>query len=87
MTDDVRNDYDSNNAERRSESGTVKWFDKNKGYGFIVPDDSTNKDIFVHISALNEHSLKNLIDGQRVSYDIESNNGRSYAVNIRLQDG
>ena len=50
-------------------TGTVKWFNETKGYGFIQPDDG-GKDVFVHISAVERAGMRNLIEGQKVSYDI-----------------
>jgi CspA family cold shock protein len=64
-------------------SGTVKWFNAQKGYGFIQPDDGS-KDVFVHISAVERAGLNGLRDGQKVSYDIErGQQGKSSAVNLR----
>ena len=64
-------------------NGTVKWFNMTKGYGFISPDEG-EKDVFIHISALEKSGISKLDEGQRVSYEIESNKGRSSAVNIQL---
>ena len=52
-------------------TGTVKWFNTTKGYGFIAPDDG-GKDIFVHISAVERAGLKSLNDNQKVSYELQS---------------
>ena len=65
-----------------SNIGTVKWFNPNKGYGFITPEDET-KDIFVHSSALENSNIRILIEGQKVSYNIAKNKGRPTAVNIK----
>ena len=63
-------------------SGTVKWFNAQKGYGFIQPDDGS-KDVFVHISAVERAGLSGLNEGQKVSYDIErGQQGKSSAVNL-----
>ncbi len=63
--------------------GTVKWFDCKKGYGFIVPDDGP-KDVFVHITQIEKIGLRRLHDGQRVSYDVYDDRGRTAAGNIAL---
>ena len=65
-----------------SNIGTVKRFNPNKGYGFITPEDET-KDIFVHSSALENSNIRILIEGQKVSYNIAKNKGRTSAVNIK----
>ena len=67
------------------ETGTVKWFNTTKGYGFIAPDDGS-KDVFVHINALEKSDLRQLDDGQKVSYEIATNKGKESAVNIKIQD-
>lgn len=65
-------------------TGTVKWFNTTKGYGFIAPDDG-GKDIFVHISAVEKAGLKSLNDNQKVSYDLQSGrDGRSSASELKL---
>jgi CspA family cold shock protein len=64
--------------------GTVKWFNSQKGYGFIQPDDGS-KDVFVHISAVERAGLANLNEGQSVSYDVEAGQqGKSSAVNLKV---
>ncbi|MBL8640825.1 MAG: cold-shock protein [Alphaproteobacteria bacterium] len=63
-------------------TGTVKWFNGQKGFGFIVPDDG-GKDVFVHISAVERSGFKTLNEGQRVSYELETNRGKTAAVNIQ----
>ena len=64
-------------------SGTVKWFNATKGYGFIQPDDGS-KDVFVHISAVERAGLRSLVDGQKVTFAIEQgNNGKSSAVDLK----
>ena len=63
-------------------TGTVKWFDPAKGFGFIQPEDGS-KDVFVHISAVERSGLTGLADNQKVSFDIESGrDGREAAINI-----
>jgi CspA family cold shock protein len=67
-------------------TGTVKWFNAAKGYGFIAPDDGT-KDAFVHISAVERAGLHQLAEGQRVSYELQpGRNGKSSAENLSLLD-
>jgi CspA family cold shock protein len=63
-------------------TGTVKWFNAQKGYGFIQPD-KAGKDVFVHISAVERAGIGNLGEGQKVSYDVETQNGKSSAVNLK----
>lgn len=63
--------------------GTVKWFNTTKGYGFIQPQ-SGGKDVFVHISAVQQAGLSSLNEGQRVSYDVKLERGKEAASNIRL---
>jgi CspA family cold shock protein len=67
-------------------TGTVKWFNATKGYGFIQPDDG-GQDAFVHISAVERAGLDTLRDGQRVSYElVRGKNGKSSAENLQLKD-
>ena len=65
-------------------TGTVKWFNETKGYGFIQPDDG-GKDVFVHISALESAGMRNLIEGQRISYEIltDKRSGKDTAGNLQ----
>jgi len=64
-------------------SGTVKWFNSQKGFGFIGPDDGS-KDVFVHISAVERAGMDNLREGQKLSYELEQGQrGRVSAVNLR----
>jgi CspA family cold shock protein len=62
--------------------GTVKWFNPARGFGFIQPDDGS-KDVFVHISALERSELDQLIEGQKVQYEVErGQNGKLAATNL-----
>jgi cold shock protein len=64
--------------------GTVKWFNSQKGYGFIQPEDGSN-DVFVHISAVERAGIGNLNEGQRLSFELErGNQGKTSAVDLRL---
>lgn len=64
-------------------SGTVKWFNTQKGFGFIQPDDG-GKDVFVHISAVERAGLKGLKDGQKISFELvtDKRTGRTSAGNL-----
>lgn len=63
-------------------TGTVKWFNPTKGYGFIVPQDG-GKDVFVHITAVQAAGLRGLDEGQRLSFDVTKERGKDAAVNLR----
>ena len=65
-------------------SGTVKWFNPTKGYGFVQPSDG-GKDVFVHISAVEKAGLSSLNEGQQISYDIVSNRGKESAENLKIK--
>lgn len=64
-------------------TGTVKWFNATKGFGFIQPE-SGGSDVFVHISALERAGIATLTEGQRVSYELATNKGKTSAVNIKV---
>jgi len=66
-------------------TGTVKWFNAQKGYGFIEPQDGS-KDVFVHISAVERAGLTNLREGQKLSYEVErGQQGKTSAVALQVQ--
>jgi CspA family cold shock protein len=64
-------------------TGTVKWFNSTKGYGFIQPDGG-GKDVFVHISAVEKAGFSSLAEGAKVSYEVVSDRGKESAGNLRL---
>ena len=64
-------------------TGTVKWFNATKGFGFIQPDGGGN-DVFVHISAVERAGLSNLNEGTKVSYEVQENRGKMSAENLRV---
>ncbi len=70
--------------ETEMATGTVKWFNPTKGYGFIQPKEG-GKDVFVHISAVERAGLSSLNEGQTVEYEIESNRGKESAVNLKVR--
>jgi CspA family cold shock protein len=64
-------------------TGIVKWFNPTKGYGFVQPEQG-GSDVFVHISALQQAGIDTLNEGQRVSYEVSTNKGKTSAVNLGL---
>ena len=67
-------------------TGTVKWFNSQKGYGFIQPQGGGGgRDVFVHISAVERAGLGTLNGGQQVEYEIENSRGKTSAVNLRVR--
>jgi CspA family cold shock protein len=63
-------------------TGTVKWFNATKGFGFIQPD-SGGKDVFVHISAVERAGLEGLREGQKISYEVQVERGKEAAANLK----
>ncbi|MDP3854823.1 cold-shock protein [Phenylobacterium sp.] len=63
-------------------TGTVKWFNATKGFGFIQPDDG-GKDVFVHISAVEKAGLRGLNEGEKVSYEEKEERGKNAAVDLK----
>jgi CspA family cold shock protein len=70
--------------ERAVATGTVKWFNPTKGYGFIQPQ-SGGKDVFVHISALERAGLSNLNEGTTIDYDVITDRGKQSAGNLKVR--
>lgn len=63
--------------------GKVKWFSASKGFGFIAPEDTSQKDVFVHVSAVERSGIGGLEEGQKISYDIAMDRGKPAAVNLK----
>jgi CspA family cold shock protein len=65
-------------------TGTVKWFNETKGYGFIQPDNG-GRDVFVHVSAVERSGMRGLAEGQKVSYELETDrkSGKESAANLK----
>ena len=64
-------------------TGKVKWFNSKKGYGFITENDKTEKDIFLHVSALEESKLKTLKEEQQLEFEIKEENNKLQAINLK----
>ncbi len=64
-------------------TGTVKWFNTTKGYGFIQPENG-GADVFVHVSAVEKAGLRGLNEGQRVEFELQNERGKTAAVDIKL---
>ncbi len=64
-------------------TGTVKWFNESKGFGFISPEDGSS-DVFVHFSAISGSGFRTLAEGQKVSYDVESGPKGPQAANVQV---
>jgi CspA family cold shock protein len=84
LVDDVY--YPCSPQETEMATGTVKWFNATKGYGFIQPSGGTGgRDVFVHISTVERAGLSTLHEGQTVEYEIESNRGKESAINLKIR--
>ena len=66
-------------------NGTVKWYNPQKGFGFIAPDDG-GKDVFVHATALEAAGIRGLNDGQQVSYELQEERGKTSAAQLKVAD-
>lgn len=64
-------------------TGTVKWFNTQKGYGFIQPDDG-GKDVFVHATAVERAGMRSLQEGQKLSFDLATDRGKTSASNLKI---
>ena len=74
-----------NLGEDKMPTGKIKWYNSQKGYGFVAPDDG-GKDVFVHVSAVERAGLRELSDDQAISYDLEDGrDGRQAATNLELK--
>jgi CspA family cold shock protein len=82
MTDVIINNL---RKYKKMATGTVKWFNPNKGYGFIEPDEG-GKDVFVHISAVEAAGIDRLNDGQKVSFEVQESRGKEAAAELKLAD-
>jgi CspA family cold shock protein len=71
------------NGYNMEQTGVVKWFNGEKGYGFIKPTNGA-QDVFVHMSALEEAGLRTLNEGQEVQYELDTSRGKTSAVNLKL---
>lgn len=65
------------------QTGAIKWFNFSKGYGFIEPSDKS-RDVFLHISAVEQAGIRDLNDGQKISFTTETQNGKVSAIDIKL---
>jgi CspA family cold shock protein len=74
---------DRDDQETKMATGTVKWFNAQKGYGFIQPSDGS-RDVFVHITALQRAGIANLVEGQKVTYELVTERGKTSAGNLRI---
>jgi CspA family cold shock protein len=79
---DVRPGLVNDRGAHRMATGTVKWFNTTKGFGFIVPQDG-GKDVFVHITAVQKAGLQSLDENQKVSFDVVQERGKDAATNLK----
>ena len=80
---------DTNNDAKEyhmSQTGTVKWFNPTKGFGFIVPDNG-GSDVFVHISAVEQAGMQGLNEGQKLEFELQENRGKEAAANLKAVEG
>ena len=84
VTDQNNITPDRDLGDRNGARGTVKWFNPTKGYGFIQPQGG-DKDVFVHISAVERAGLSTLNEGQQIEFEIEENRGKTSAVNLKVK--
>ena len=63
--------------------GKVKWFDAQKGYGFITTDDKSEKDVFLHVSALEKSKIRVLRENQKIQFEIKEEKGKLKAINLK----
>jgi CspA family cold shock protein len=68
--------------EANMATGTVKWFNAQKGFGFIQPDDGS-RDVFVHISAVERAGMSNLAEGQKLQFEVVNERGKTAAANLQ----
>jgi len=64
------------------QTGKIKWFNWNKGFGFIAPNNGS-KDVFVHITAVKEADIKNMEEGQEIEFELQEHNNKSSAINLK----
>jgi CspA family cold shock protein len=83
LNEKVRNKIVELAARNISKKGVVKWYNPTKGFGFIIPDGG-DKDVFVHISAVERAGLSTLTEGQHVEYELVTNRGKSSAENLKI---
>jgi cold shock protein len=78
-----QNPYAFSEGERHMATGTVKWFNTQKGFGFIQPEGG-GKDVFVHITAVQAAGLQSLNENQKVTYEVVTERGKQAAANLKL---